>query len=504
MQENPISGGSKTHPFDVIVIGGGPAGVTAALRASQLGASVALVEQGRLGGTCTNDGCVPTRVLAKAARLLRDSDQFAAYGLTGAAPELDFAQLLSRTQQVVYQVHEKKQLIKHLEESAVQVYTETGPARFIDPHTIAFGDGDDMRLKGAYFILCVGGRPRRLDFPGADHALTHTDVWSLEKQPRSVAIIGAAATGCQLASIFLSFETQVTLLDIAPQILPAEDTHVSTALAAAFKRRGADLVLGITGVEQISREGSAFTLTYQQGGNSHKLTVEAIIMAAGWPGAIQGLNLEAAGVFSDGNFISVDVQLRTNVPHILAAGDITGDMMLVQSASYEARIAAENAVAGGHSAFKERIIPHGGFTDPEYGSVGLTEAEAREYYDIAVAVVPYAQLDRAVIDGREDGFCKLIASRSTRRILGAHVVGEQALEVVQILAAGMAAKIRCEELAEIELAYPTYTAIVGMAARKLLGGLNENPDAIQWGALGQLPEAEWEWRDRDESPPAVG
>jgi pyruvate/2-oxoglutarate dehydrogenase complex dihydrolipoamide dehydrogenase (E3) component len=497
MQENPITGGAEIDSFDVIVIGGGPAGVTAALRASQLGATVALVERDRLGGTCTNDGCVPTRVLAKAARLLRDSDQFATYGLTGPAPELDFSLLLKRTQQVVYQVHEKKQLIKHLEESAVQVFTETGPAGFINPYTIALENG--RQLKGSNFILCVGGRPRRLDFPGAEHALTHTDVWTLDKQPRSVAIIGAAATGCQLASIFLSFETQVTLLDIAPHILPVEDAHVSAALAQGFKRRGAEVILGITSVERIEKDGPMLTLTYWQDETSRQITVEAVIMAAGWPGSISGLNLDAAGVNTTGSFIPVDIQLRTNVPHIFAAGDITGDMMLVQSASYEARLAAENAVVGDHSAYKDRIVPHGGFTDPEYGSVGLTEAQAREYYDIAVAVVPYTHLDRAVIDGREEGFCKLIASRTTRRILGAHVVGEQALEVVQILAAGMAAKIRCEELAEIELAYPTYTAIVGMAARKLLGEFTDNPSIIQWGALSQLPEAEWERRDGDES-----
>ncbi len=497
MQENPIPGGAQLDSFDVIVIGGGPAGVTAALRASQLGATVALVEQGRLGGTCTNDGCVPTRVLAKAARLLRDSDQFAAYGLIGPAPDLDFSQLLKRTQQVVYQVHEKKQLIKHLEESAVQVITETGAARFINPHTISLPNG--RQLEGANFILCVGGRPRRLDLPGAEHALTHTDVWTMDKQPRSVAIIGAAATGCQLASIFLSFETRVTLLDIAPQILAVEDTHVSAALARGFQNRGAEVILGITGVERIDKAGGALTLTYQQDGASHELTVEAVIMATGWPGSVAALNLSAAGVELAGSFIPVDVQLRTNVPHIFAAGDITGDMMLVQSASYEARIAAENAVVGDHSAYKDRIVPHGGFTDPEYGSVGLTEAQAREYYDVAVAVVPYSHLDRAVIDGREEGFCKLIASRTTRRILGAHVVGEQALEVVQILAAGMAAKIRCEELAEIELAYPTYTAIVGMAARKLLGEFTDSPSIVQWGALSRLPEAEWERRDSDET-----
>ena len=163
----------------MIVIGGGPAGVTAALRARELGAEVTLVERGRLGGTCTNDGCAPTRVLAKAARLLRDAQQFEDYGLQAAPPELDFSRLMERTQHVIYQMQEKKQLIHRLEDAGVKVIANAGTARFEDAHTISLADG--RRLLADQFILCAGGRARRLDFPGADLAFTHSDVWSLKK-----------------------------------------------------------------------------------------------------------------------------------------------------------------------------------------------------------------------------------------------------------------------------------------------------------------------------------
>ena len=177
--------------YDVIIIGGGPAGVTAALRARELGASVALVERDRLGGTCTNDGCVPTRVLAHAARLIRDSEQLSLYGLSAQPPVLDFQRLMARVQEVVEAIHEKKQLASLLSDTEVALYAGLGPARFVDPHTIQVGE--EVRLQAEKFILSVGGHARRINFPGAEHTLTHSDVWSLKSLPRSLAIVGVAA-----------------------------------------------------------------------------------------------------------------------------------------------------------------------------------------------------------------------------------------------------------------------------------------------------------------------
>jgi dihydrolipoamide dehydrogenase len=478
---------------NIIVIGGGPAGVTAALRARELGATVTLVERGRLGGTCTNDGCAPTRVLAKAARLVREAEQFGDYGLIGQPPTVDLAELLTRVQQTIYRLQEKKQLLGHLEEAGVKVLAEVGEARFVDAHTLTLA-GSGATLRGDMFILCVGGHARRLNFPGSEFALTHSDVWTLRTLPRSVAIVGAAATGCQLASIFAAFGAQTHLLDLAPRILPAEDGDVSAEIANGFRERGIGIVTDIGGVHQIEKLGAGlrpelhpeFRLHYRSGADILTLEVESVIMATGWVGNVEGLNPEAAGIETERGYVVVDDFLRSTAPHIFAAGDITGRMMLVQSAGYEARVAAENAVLGPTRKHEHRITPHGGFTDPEYGSVGLTEAQARaDEPDCVVARVPYAELDRPVIDGRPDGFCKLIVSRATRQLLGAHVVGEQAVEVVQLLATGMAAGLQTEQLAELELAYPTFTEIVGLAARQLARELNLIPLEPQWRALGQ-------------------
>lgn len=477
---------------DMIVIGGGPAGVTAALRARELGASVILIERDRMGGTCTNDGCVPTRVLAKAARLVRDAEQFSDYGLIGDKPTLDLPALLVRTQQTVFRLHEKKQLLDHLRQAGVALTANAGAARFLDEQTIVLENGH--RLTAETFVLCVGGHARRLNFPGGEYALTHSDVWSLKRLPRSVAVVGAAATGCQLTSILASFGAQVTLLDLSPRILPAEDTAVSQTVHHVFQERGISILTGISGLDRIEKLADGLRLVYAQDGRSHALDVEQVILAVGWVGNVEQLNLDAAGVQTERSYVVVDDTLRTSNPRIYAAGDVNGRMMLVQSASSEARLAVENALLGSEKTFRHHVVPHGGFTDPEYGSVGLTEAEALAQGGCAIAAVPYSDLDRAVIDGRAEGFCKLIVNRESGQIVGAHVVGEQAVEVVQIVAAGMASGMHVLELAELELAYPTFTAVVGLAARQLVRQLGFTPLAAEWRTLRRLQNrtAEWE------------
>jgi dihydrolipoamide dehydrogenase len=482
------------EPYDLIVIGGGPAGVTAALRGRELDARVALVERDRMGGTCTNDGCVPTRVLARAARLRRNSEAFRYYGLIGPQPEVDFQRLMDQVENVVYTVHEKKQLIHHLEESGADVFAGVGEAAFVDDHQIQLGDGS--MLRGDRYIICVGGHPRRIHFPGAEHAMTHSDVWSMQDLPESLIIVGGAATGCQLATIFDSLGTEVTIVERDGAILNEEDEALSKAMQQAFERRGVHMVTNSTAIEKLGQEDGRLRLHLTQGSEPIALDAQVVLLAVGWVGNLDRLRPGAAGLKVDRGYIPVDDHLCTNVPHIFAAGDITGRMMLVQSGGYEARIAAENALLGPGGRYEHRIVPHGGFTDPEYAAVGLTEREAKaaglEYVE---STISYSELDRAIIDGRTEGFAKLIISSETHRIIGAHVVGEQALEVVQMVAAGMAADMWIEQLAELEIAYPTFAGALGLAARQAVRKLGVMPLAPQWRALGKPHAAEWERKE---------
>ena len=472
---------AEENVTDLIVIGGGPAGVTAAIRARELGAEVTLIERNRMGGTCTNDGCVPTRVLAHTARLLREARQFPEYALDGATPELDFRRLMQRVSQVVYSIHEKKQLIGHLEDAGIRVVSEAGPAYFTGSHTLHLVDGRDFEANK--FILCAGGRARRLDFPGAELALTHSDIWALQKLPPSLVIVGAAATGCQLASIFAAFGSQVTLLEREERILRVEDPAISNAVDQSFREQGIQIITGIETVRSIQPALAGVTLTYAQSGQDHQLEAAAAVLSTGWVGNLTNLNLPAAGVETLGPYVRVNDYLQTSAEHIFAAGDITGRMMLVQSAGTEAIAAAENAVLGVGQPQRHHIVPHGGFTDPEYASVGLTEEQARAKGEIIVAEVPYRELDRAVIDNRTSGLCKLIVSLENHRLLGVHVAGEQALEIVHLAAAGMASGMWVEQLADLQIAYPTYTAIIGLAARKIVRELGVTPLTPEWRSL---------------------
>lgn len=486
--------GDSMH--DMVIVGGGPAGVTAALRARELGATVALIERGTMGGTCTNDGCVPTRVLARAARLMRDVEQFSQYGIIlSEKPAVDFAEVLKRTQQVVYQVHEKKQLLDHLNRVGVEVISQAGNASFTDAHHLRLEDG--RLVAGEQFVLCVGGHARRLNLPGIEHTLLHSDVWTMDSLPESVVIVGGGATGCQLASIFESFGSQVTLLDIAPQILLAEDALVAETMTHEFAKRGIAVITGIDRIERIELHGRLKHLVYAHAGEECVLAADAVLMSVGWPGNIERLNLDAAGVAVERGYVQVNDALQTTAPHIYAAGDITGKMMLVQSAGYQARVAVENALSHGQQQAQHRLVPHGGFTDPEYGSVGVTEHQVTAE-QAAVVVVPYADMDRAVIDGLPVGFCKLVVDRATRQVIGAHVVGEQAVEVVQMIAAGMAGNLRVEQYADLEFAYPTFAAIVGLAARQLARELGVLEVAPEWRVLRQIDKRGSEWERRSE------
>ncbi|MBW4438016.1 MAG: NAD(P)/FAD-dependent oxidoreductase [Pleurocapsa minor GSE-CHR-MK-17-07R] len=481
--------------YDLVVIGGGPAGVTAALRGRELGARTALVERGLLGGTCTNDGCVPTRVLAKAARLFRDTELFELYGLDAQRPTVDFRRLLERAQQVVYQVQEKKQLMDHLQSVGVDVFAETGNASFGSRHQLDTANGG--RVIGQRFVICAGGRARRLPVPGGELALTHSDIWSIQSLPESVNIIGAGATGVQLATIFNTFGAKVRIIDFAPRLLPTEDLEVSRAIQAAFEANGIEVVTGTKILALEKRDDGQIDLVTETDGQQHKIQGEAVLAAVGWPGNTDTLNLAAVGIETNGPYVKVDEYLRTSAENIYAAGDITGKIMLVQTASQQARIAVENALGQSPTAYVEQLVPHGGFTDPEYGAVGLTEAQAREQLgadNVVVATVPMADIDRAVIDGRTEGFGKLIARRDTGALLGAHFVGEQAIELTNVVAAGLIDGLKVDRLAELEFAYPSFCAVIAAAARQIARELQSVTVVAQWRELSRKRMAEWERR----------
>ena len=467
-------------PMRVLVIGGGPAGASAALQARQLGADVTLLEADRVGGTSLNRGPAPVRTLARAARLARDWSSWDRFGLRGPRPSLDLDAVLANSSRATRHAHDVKDLAGLIRGLGIDLIERLGPLRFADPHTIEATDG--RRWHGQRIILAVGGHAASLPVPGGHLALQYDDLHSLKALPDDVMVVGGADTGCQIASIFDDFGVNVRLVEFGPRLVPAADPSVSAALRAAFEAQGM-LVFTGTRVTELSGDSEQVVVRYVRDGETGTMMVGAVFAAVGWPGNIDGLGLDAAGITHDGTEIPVDDYLRTNVDDIFAVGDLNGRAKLVQTARLEGRAAGWNAVRGPTRRATHEIVPSASFTDPEYGTVGLTEPQAARDHDIVVGIAHYDDLLRPVADGHPDGFCKLIADRSNHRVLGAHVLGEYSAETVQVVATAMSAGMTVDELADMPFAFPTYTEAVSMAAQKVCRTIGIGDFPLAWNYL---------------------
>jgi pyruvate/2-oxoglutarate dehydrogenase complex dihydrolipoamide dehydrogenase (E3) component len=451
------------EPFDVVVVGAGPAGVVAALRACRLGARTALLTRDQFGGMAANDGPVPVRTLAQAARLIREARQLPRYGIAGIDPVLDYRQLLARVREVTAAAREQTLLRGDLERAGVRIYEQAGPARFTDAHTVESDNAPPLQASNV--IICTGGTSRPLRVPGSDLTATHSDAWNLSSVPPSLLVIGAGATGVQVASIFNAFGSRVHLVEIAPRILISEDHEVSAAVGAALAASGIHIVEDAGTIDGFERCATGVRLLHSPGTGQQSIDATLAVIAVGWVAATAGLALDRAGVQTDRRgYIEVDAQLRTSAPHVFAAGDVTGRAMVVHEAARQGLVAATNAVLGGHTALPAQVSPIGSFTDPEYAAVGLTETAARQTHDVAVATVRFDSLPRPIIDGRQTGFCKLVIDRTRHTVLGCHVVGERAVELAQLAATVIAARMPVEQLALVPFSFPTYANALGRAA----------------------------------------
>jgi pyruvate/2-oxoglutarate dehydrogenase complex dihydrolipoamide dehydrogenase (E3) component len=457
--------------MDIVVIGAGPAGVIAALRAANLGAKTTLISENEFGGMAANDGPVPVRTLAHAARLIRDAKQLGQYGINVGEPRFHFPRLLSRVREVVNDVRTHSAFRSQIDSLGVTVHERTGTAHFVDHHTIETESG--LRLQTDKVIICTGGASRRLSVPGSELTATHSDAWSLTCVPQSMLVIGAGATGAQVASIFNAFGSRIQLFQTGPRILPTEDEEVSSAVASAFREAGIVVRENFGRIESFEKTPGGVRMNFMQEGIHGSAEAALAVVTAGWVANTAKLNLDVAGVETDARgFVRVDVHLQTSAPHVFAAGDVTGGLMLVPQAIQEGFIAGTNAVRGPSMKIGDQVSPIGSFTDPEYAQVGLTEAKARETHDFLSAVIRFDSTTRTIIDGRTRGFCKLLVDRSTYKILGCHVVGERAVEITQVAAIAIAAGMRVDDLAQVPLSFPTYAGVLGRVAASATRQLN--------------------------------
>ena len=453
--------------YDVIVIGGGTAGLTAALTARHFGSSVALIEQEtRIGGDCAFYGCVPSKALIEIARLAHDLRRVQVEGIVDSAPEFDFAAVMHRRARIVDEIAEDERDERF---TAAGIDVLHARARFTDPHTLEVTDRDGSRtISARRFVIATGSLPAVPPIPGLDEVpfLTNKTIFDLERLPGRLAVIGGGAIGLELAQAFRRLGSEVILLEVADRLLAKDEPEAGEAIANVLRDEGIDLRLGAN-VSAVEHRGDEIILRLPGG----EVACDEILVAAGRRGLVEELNLP---LDVERGYVKIDRRCRTSLPNVYAAGDVTGGYQFTHVASHEGRISGANA-AGKRARLDERVVPWVTFTDPEVARVGLTEAEARQRHKrVEVHVFPMSHVDRARIVERPAGFVKLVSAarpllgRAGGGVLvGAQIVGPSAGELIHECALAIRTRCFAGRLAQTIHAYPTMSVAVQQAESQI-------------------------------------
>lgn len=450
--------------FDVVVIGAGPGGYPAAIRAAQLGATVAIVERDQLGGTCLNRGCIPTKALAAAAGLVHQLERASGMGVTSAGARLDYGTLFAHKEKVVQQLRNGvRQLL-----TAHGVKILTGQARFLDARTIeVVGEGDTQRVSARRVIIASGSTSAMPEgFPRHARVLDSRAFLELREMPSSLIVLGGGYIGCELACIAAVAGVKVTIVEMLDDVLGLLDADVRREIRAYMESKLGIRIITGTKLEDVNVTDTGVTGR----AGSETLSAEMVLVAIGRKPVTDGLNLGAAGVTTDERgFIPVDDYGRTNVANIYAVGDVTGRTQLAHFATSQALVAAGNACGQPLQKF-ETVIPAVIFTIPEAATVGLTETQAQaQNRAVKVAKFRFAGLGKAMAAGDTTGFVKWVVDPETDQLLGAAVVGPHATELIAEAAVAVRAELTASELAATIHAHPTFSEAWMEAAHAVHG-----------------------------------
>ncbi len=458
------------HSFDVVIIGGGPAGYPAAIRASQLGLTAAVVEKDKLGGVCVNIGCIPTKALLHSAALLRAiHDDAKANGITVGEVSGDYGVAMKRSRKVADQNSKGAEFL--MKKNKVTVFKGTGT--LTAANTVRVGD-DTLTAKKAV-VLATGSRTKGIPQVGlavdGKVVITSDEALFLERAPQRLAIVGAGAVGTEFADIFRTFGSAVTLIEALPRILPIEDAESSDAIAKAYKKRGITVLAGVKVVKADVTSDQA-TLTLEVGGKTETVTADQVLMAAGRAVNTEGLGLEKVGVkLTDRGFIQVDpATLQTTVKGVYAIGDVAGPPMLAHKGTREGVHVAE--VVAGHQpgAINYSNVPSVTYCHPEVASIGMTEEAAKAAgHDYQVGRFPFSANGRARATDETDGFVKIIRDKKYGEILGAHIVSGHASELIHELILARTSEYTVEEVDLAIHAHPTLSEAIAEAALDSMG-----------------------------------
>ncbi|MDE2817108.1 MAG: dihydrolipoyl dehydrogenase [Chloroflexota bacterium] len=420
------------NSYDVVIIGGGPGGYPAAIRGAQLGLRIAVVEKEQLGGICLHKGCIPTKALLESAEHLHHArDESAAFGVVAPEVSFDYGKVLERKSQVVAQLHKGVQGL--LKRNKVDVFY--GAGSLTSPQTVHVAGSDGTHdLRATNVVIATGSRPRSL--PGlelngttvisSDHALELTEL------PESIIILGAGAVGVEWASLFHDFGVAVTVVEIMPTLVPLEDKDIGRELGRSFSRRGITVKTNAKLlVDTLQAAADSVAVEIEVEGERESLQADLLLVAVGRTGNVEELGLDAVGVSTESGVIPIDEYGRTNVPHVYAIGDVAGGYLLAHKATAEGHIVVEHLAGEETHPLDPLRVPRATYCRPEIASVGLLEEEAAaQGREVKVGRFPFAALGKALIKGKTEGFVKMVCDATTDEILGTHVIGPNATDIV--------------------------------------------------------------------------
>jgi dihydrolipoamide dehydrogenase len=449
---------------DVAVLGTGPGGYVAAIRCAQLGLSVAAVEDDRPGGVCLNWGCIPTKALLRNAEVVHLFQRASEFGVRVGAVEADYAEAVRRSRRVADRMAKGVEYL--FRKNGIRLITGRGVLASSTAIEVATAAGPE-RLEARAVILATGSEPKSLPGVTIDEELVLSSNGAVRREgaPKSLVIVGAGAVGVEFADVYRAYGTEVTLLEALSRVVPLEDEEVSSQLARSFTRRGITLKTGVK-VGSITAGGPGVIVETDGG----RLDAECLLMAVGRKARVEGLGIETLGVKLEGGFIAVSPRMETSASGLYAIGDVAGRQLLAHKAMAEGVVAAE-AIAGRDPRPVDYVgVPSCTYCRPQMASIGLTEAKARDGgREVTVGRFPFTASGKAVALGETDGFIKVVADKGTGEILGVHIIGPEATEIIHEFAVGRTLEATLEEIIHTIHAHPTLSEAALEATLGALG-----------------------------------
>jgi dihydrolipoyl dehydrogenase len=453
-----------SQKVDVAVVGTGPGGYVAAIRCAQLGLSVAAVEDDRPGGVCLNWGCIPTKALLRNAEVVSLFGRAAEFGIRLAGFEASYAEAVQRSRRVADRMSKGVDFL--FRKNKITLVPGRGVLKARDTVEVA-GTGGTQTIQAKAVILATGSEPKSLPGVPIDEktVLSSNGAVRNEQAPKSIIVVGAGAVGVEFADVYASYGVQVTILEALPRVVPLEDEEVSKELARAFRRRSIEMKTGVK-VASVKPGGTGVAVETDAG----KLDAEQVLMAVGRGAKVTGLGLEPLGVRLDRGFVTVSPRMETSVPGIYAIGDMAGPPLLAHKAMAEGVVAAEAIAGRDPRPVDHANVPSCTYCRPQIASVGLTEAKARENgREVSVGKFPFTASGKAVALGDTEGFVKVVADKATGELLGVHIVGPEATEIIHEFAVGRTLEATLEEIIHTIHAHPTLSEAALEATLGALG-----------------------------------